>query len=54
MAMKCGDISMCQGHGVEAKVVLKGVALLREENALKSSLERPRDWTKEDRLLAAA
>ncbi len=53
MAMKCGDMLIFQGIGVEGKVVLNGGALLREEKALKSSLERPRDWTREDRSLAA-
>ena len=53
MAMKCGDTLMFQGVGVEGKAVSNGGALLREENALISSLERPSDWTSEDRLLAA-
>lgn len=53
MAMKCGDMLMFQGVGVEGNVVLNGGALLREENAIKSSLERPRDWMRVDRSLAA-
>ena len=54
MAMKWGDTQTCQGVGVEAKVVLKGVALFRRENVSKSSLERPKEWTKDDRPLVTA